>query len=685
MNTNIVRALYKKEMKDLFRDKKTIIVMVLVPMVLYPLVMFGSMIFTTKLLTQSTEKSFDVAIVDVNDSYTDTVQKILDDSLEKNEYHFNTTYIKENEDYDEMVRNEEYDCIIEPLETDGEYPDFNLYFLTSDNDSSTAFGMVDDVLEEYFDSIVDERVRGKIPDFDEISNPFKVNRKDCSKKEETAGMLIGMILPFILVESLMVGAFYPAIDVSAGERERGTLETLMTLPVKNIEMMISKFMATSTMAVISALLNLLSMSLVGAYMLSSMAGLGLELGDFNIASFVPVIPILLVILVLFSLFTSALCLCVFFMAKSYKEANNLSTPIMLVFMFGSMVSIAPGIELNMTLAWIPVVNVSLLIKALFLLKFDATLIAIVIVSNVLLTALIIFAMTKIFSSEDILFGEGIRGVTLFEKRVNLKEKSIPGIGDLIVMAAVLLLLMIYASNGLTLKLGIWGTAVTHIVIFAVPVFYAWYMKADFKKLFSIGKPRIIEFVGAAVMFCGLFILEQLLSSVLMPIFPSIGETNEAFEMIFDDAGFVPCLIVVGLIPAVSEETVFRGFIFGTLKDKKKIPIIVSMIISAVLFGAYHMNLAQFITASIMGTFMAYMVYNSESIFVSSFYHSLNNTFAVVASFYPVVLEKIPGFNQENPTTGTIILMVIAGFVLLSLGFMISDRKVGFFRVKKIDG
>ncbi|MBP5564835.1 MAG: CPBP family intramembrane metalloprotease, partial [Lachnospiraceae bacterium] len=129
-----------------------------------------------------------------------------------------------------------------------------------------------------------------------------------------------------------------------------------------------------------------------------------------------------------------------------------------------------------------------------------------------------------------------------------------------------------------------------------------------------------------------------------------------------------------------EEAAFRGFLYGTLKNKK-IPIAATMVITAVVFAAYHMNLLQFIYVTIMGLIMSYMIFNSKSIFVTCIFHAVNNSMSVVFSYYPKVAEKIPFITDDgsDPKRELIALFVAIG--ILTLGFFISDNKIGIFRVR----
>ena len=146
----------------------------------------------------------------------------------------------------------------------------------------------------------------------------------------------------------------------------------------------------------------------------------------------------------------------------------------------------------------------------------------------------------------------------------------PGIGDNILMFGIMLLVLIYLSTTLVFRLGIWGTGICQVLILLVPLVYAWYMKADFKKLFSLHIPKIRHILGGIFLWVGVFCLEQVVLVLLSDVFPSLTETSASLNASILDAGFLPALLVVGITPAIAEEFAFRGFLFGTIKEKNKI-------------------------------------------------------------------------------------------------------------------
>ena len=644
MRTKTAFTLYKKEILDLLRDKKTVIVMILVPILLYPAMMLLSLLVMKGLATDSVERTYTVGIVESEVSMD--IYDILTDEKDDLDYHFNKVDYFSLDAAKSALMSKKIDLIIEsnPVsDASGIYSDDELFGLTfyhmaSNTQSNNAYQNAKEVFNAYSSKIRKEAFDKVYTDSECVLNPIPMKTESISSKEENAGSLIGMILPFILIISILTGAIYPAIDATAGERERGTLETIMTLPVRKSEIMISKFLSVSTIAVFSALLNLLSMFGMMLIMVKIVDLQGLGLTDFQYSQFVPAFISLLLCLPIFSMFASAVSLCICIFAKSFKEANNITSPILIVFMFAAMASILPTVELNFKTAMIPVTNIALLIKSVFSLDYDIKLVAVVLFSNLAYCIIMVILMSVFFSSEEVLFGEGGNGIHVFELRANMKKGSMRGI---------------------------WGTAFVQLLIFGMPVLYSLYIKADMKKLYSLRLPKLKNIFGAIIVWAGAFMINQVIVHLLAKAFPSMIENSELLNESILSAGFIPALIVVGFMPAIAEEAAFRGFLFGTLKHKTK--IIIAIVVSAALFGAYHMNLLQFFTGLFMGCFMAYMTYKSGSILPSVLFHLLNNSLSVIATYYPVLIEKIPVLGEENLNVSGIFILLGAGIVLVTIG------------------
>ncbi len=664
MNKKTIFSLYKKEMLDVIRDKKTIIMMVLVPLFIYPCIMIGSLFLMTNFVKDTETKTYRIAFTDVSNG----LQEVLTEK--KNSVDENASFALKKvttvEECEQMLSNKEIDAYL-AMEKDNTSA-YSIGYVSSNTDSSAAGSMVREAVNTYAKQLTNQMIEEKFEHAEDILNPIQVTMKDCATSEASMGSLMGYIIPFMLITSILMGTIYPAIDVTAGERERGTLETMMTLPIKNTEMMASKFLTVSTVAVVSAMLNMLSMGFVCVYMYSTVQSFGASLRDINLLLYLPAMAVVAICIIVFAMFTAAVCLSVCLFAKSFKEANNLSTPILLVFMMLSMLSMIPNVELDIKTALVPVLNIALLIKKVFVMEYELSLIGLVLASNVIYSVLSIAFMSKLFDSETILFGEGFSGVRIFERRSNMKKNQMPGYGDLFLMFGMMLLVMVYVGTSLSLKLGLWGTAACQGLILLLPCVYAWYMKADYKKLFSLKMPKITSLIGGILLWLGAWLLEQVIIMTLAQFFPSLINTSEELTSIITNNSFWVAFPIVAIAPALAEEVAFRGFLFGTLKEKMK-PWL-AIIISAVLFGAYHMNWLQFIGATIVGIAMAYTVYKSGSIYITMLVHFLNNGIAVIFQFYPEVLNRIPIISKDTLQMHEILTLCGVGLVCAVLGILL---------------
>ena len=692
MRRRPILTLYKKEIMDLLRDKKTIIVMILIPIFLYPAMMLGSLLVMQGIVKESESKEYKIAMV--TSDVSDRVFEILSDENDKFDYKFQKVDYFDEELAKEDLKEKKVDLVI----VSGDYSTSDsltasdkmltfydmselfkvkCYNLSSNTNSANAYSYVSEVLRAYSNELRKKAFQNLFGDAEGILNPVDLTVESISTSEQNAGSIIGMVLPFILIISILTGAIYPAIDATAGERERGTLETIMTLPVKKSDIMISKFMSVSTIAVFSAFLNLLSMFAMTFYMYKTFDMQNLGFKEFDFKLFIPAFLSLLICLPVFSMFSSAISLCVCIFAKSFKEANNITSPILIVFMFAAMASVLPNVELSTATAFIPVTNISLLIKSVFSLDYDYKLMLMVLLSNLIYCILMVIIMSTLFSSEEVLFGEGVNGVHLFENFANQKRGQTPGYGDLVFLYAALLLIMVFTSSMMFLKWGgLWGSFGVQVIILVIPLLYALYLKCDIKELYSLHMPKITHLIGSACLWIGGFLTNQLILTGLSKLIPSMVENSENLNSTIFDAGFLPAILVVGICPAIAEEAAFRGFLFGSLKARTKIWI--AIVVSAAAFGLYHLNFLQFFTGLYMGCFMAYMVYKSRSIATSAIFHLLNNSVSVVFTFYPNILEGIPFVGAQKPGAFENIMILVIGIAFLAVGLAL----FGTFRKKQ---
>lgn len=503
----------------------------------------------------------------------------------------------------------------------------------------------------------------------EFLYPVTYEAKDSVTVSESAGMSMGGSIGMMLVITIMLGAFYPAIDATTGEKERGTLETLLTLPVTNFQMIMSKYIAVSLFACVTAVLSLLSLGGSVMFLLgSALSGSAEEFLQFDPLVMAGWVPLLLLVVIVTALLITAfsMCFCVF--AKSFKEANNYITPVMFVVMFASMAAMLPSLQLDYQTALIPIVNVSLLMKQVMAQQMNLSLTGITIGINFCYSVLIIWILAKMYDSENVLFHDGFQSFRLFEKRSEMKEGTVPGTGDLLLSVVVLFLLVMYLGTAVSIRSPFGGTVVNQLLILTVPLLVVWYMKSDVKTLFSLKTPSLKSVLGGGLFYVGTFLLMLVISFGLSQIFPeSVQNLEQSFEDILKQPFFL-ILLVTAVMPAIGEELFFRGFLCGSLRHRHG--AFWGILLSSLLFGAFHMSLVKLLPTAMLGACFAYIGYASGSIYIGMFLHFFNNFVSMASMEYPAQMEKLfPFLVKTQLSVGDILIMVFAGGICSILGIL----------------
>ena len=664
MRKSIVKSIFKKEIIDILRDKKTLFMTIILPILLYPtLVLLLSYIMNAS--SQSMAKR-DLMIA----TSTNLEQSLADRINERDEDEGKLTIISlQDEDYEEALNNGDITAYIK-VDTKEKVIEYEVYYNASSEDGMEACSRLEGILEDYKKEKVLEGITALGLDEKEILEPITYETHNVAKSEQLAGYLLGVILPFILVISILTGAIYPAIDVMAGEKERGTLETLLTMPISNMELVMGKYLAVSLSALVSALLSVLSI-VFSVICLCLTASELVDVSKMSMDFSKLILPFLLTFICigLFTLVISAVSMCVCSLARSFKEAQNAMTPLMLVAMVLSYASMIPTLELSSVTAGIPVVNVVLAIKSVLTFKFDISLLMLVLVSNIIFVLFAVWILSKLFKSEDILFGNS-KSFSFLEKRSDIKKGTLPGFSDGIILFAVSMVALIYICGYLQAKFEIWGVALTEVIIFAIPVLLSIYIKTDFKKVYSLNKPKLSGLLGSGILWLGMW----LLTLVIEVVFQQCGLLSENQNIEFQtdlmmNHSTIITFFIIAVMPAICEETLFRGFIYTALKEEKH--DIRAIILSGILFSLMHIEPVKLLPIVILGIGMGYILYKTGSIFCTILVHLLNNGIAVILTQHQSVLAnnieaQIMTVQGKVATLVLAVILSIIGILVLKI-------------------
>jgi sodium transport system permease protein len=245
--------------------------------------------------------------------------------------------------------------------------------------------------------------------------PFEMKSENVVAREKVTGNAIGGLIPYLFLILAFTGAMYPAMDLTAGEKERGTLETLLCSPLSRIDLVLGKFFMVLTASLSTVVFSLLSMggtAFVGAMLLSSGGSSGGALAvaksgasrlpslpSLDPAGMLGVVAMVLPIAVLFS----ALLLAISLFAKSFKEAQSYVSPLIIVIVMPAVIGMLPGVELNARLALVPILNVSLVSKELVSGVWHWNYIALIFASSCIYAAGALAAAVWMFNRESVIF------------------------------------------------------------------------------------------------------------------------------------------------------------------------------------------------------------------------------------------------------------------------------------------
>jgi sodium transport system permease protein len=290
-------------------------------------------------------------------------------------------------------------------------PMVTIYNYDGELKSSVAVGE----LERFFRELRERTVAARLAEHSlptTLVKPFELKRENVAPPEKVGGNLIGGIVPYLIIILCFTGAMYPAIDLTAGEKERGTMETLLCSPVARLDIVLGKFLTVFTGSVAAMVLMMLSMGgtayVAGALYFGGESGKQSFASARKLASMMPTIDplglvgVLAMVLPVAVLF-SAVLLAVALFAKTYKEAQSYIAPMAIVVIMPVAIGMLPGIDLNARLALVPLLNLSLICREMLSGVWHWHYIGIIFGSTCVYAGLALAWCVRMFNREDVIF------------------------------------------------------------------------------------------------------------------------------------------------------------------------------------------------------------------------------------------------------------------------------------------
>ena len=664
MNRETIGLLVKHEMRMLLRDRRTVVLSILLPLVILPIILFGLKFMSELRREQLDTTEYRYAVVG---DYADPVRALVqkrdllaasevegdrqkasflevtaaspDSSLAAGDLDFYLEALTGAE-ADSLDREDERPDGAESTDeerseltvADVRYPAVpvvKVYFRANRDESRTGSARLVDLLVDARKQDRNDELRRR--GFEtEPEESIALSRIDVATPEQAAGFYFGRLLPLFLVFLTLTGASVAAMDSIAGEKERGSLETLLTTSVSRFEIVTAKQLTILSVA--------LFITLAQAGNLFVYLALGFI--EFSAELEIDVSP--RAVLVLFALFVpvavvvSSLLLLVSAYAKTYKETQLYLLPVFLGLMILTAAGLLPAISLRSLIAVVPVANVSVAVREIMVGQYDLPMLAVTFVSMMGTSFLLLrlssrmLGMERLITSQDTDQADYEGGAALFPRRVLL---WFTGMWALIVIAP---------SNvdALTRLEGQWAFNMFGIMLGA-SILMIRVHRLDWRKALALRpvKPQVwlaVLLLVPSTLLTGIFVVG--LSSVFLP-FPEEILENFASQLIPDDFPLWKIMLMLAVTPGIVEEMAFRGLLLHGLHRRLR-PLVLILVVG-IIFGLFHQALFRIIPTAYLGMVLTTVAVLTGSIFPCMLLHAGNNAFAFLLYRYGVEIENWP--------------------------------------------
>lgn len=392
-----VGIVYRKELLEALRDRRTLISTILVPILLFPVLTVGMGYVAVTLIGEANRQPSRIMILGGEDS-----PAILDGLRHAK----NIIVVPPSDDYVNLISNKKIRAAVripaglQSAATGAQVSTVEIYIYLGDLKSAAAATRIENFFTDYRDKLAADRlVAEKLPLT--LVKPFLVKQQNVVSAEKVAGETVGGIIPYLVIIMCLTGAMYPAMDLTAGEKERATMETILSSPISRTHLVLGKFLLVLTASLVTAALSVTSMG-VSSWAFQQLQDPTSDSAIHIRIGLTAVLSVFLVALPLAVLFSAALITIALF-AKSYKEAQSYLSPLMIVVIVPAVAALLPGVELTPRMSLIPILNVSLLCKELIAGTYHWNSIVLIFVSTCAYAIAAIFIAVKMFQRESVLF------------------------------------------------------------------------------------------------------------------------------------------------------------------------------------------------------------------------------------------------------------------------------------------
>ena len=695
MNFSNVRLILLREIRDQLRDRRTLFMIAVLPVLLYPLLgmslfqvaqfmqehptrvlvvgakenfadlppLFESEQFAPRLFVDCTRAGLlelffaaDQPLADEDstlDARAKAFRQVQSGKFEAALY-FPPDFAQQLDAFREAVRSRAKNIETKQAAADGtsgtpskkakgpeglEIPRPEILYNSANDKSQLAHARLLGVLERWTEQIGNDNLATSgVPK--DLMRPFLVESADVANIEQREASMWSKVLPVLLILWAMTGAFYPAVDLCAGEKERGTLETLLCSPAGRDEIVVGKLFTIMIFSIATAVLNLVSLGATGWVVVTQLPGFGPP----PLAAVVVMVVALLPISALFS----ALCLALAAFARSTKEGQYYLMPLMLITMPLVILPMSPGVELNLGNSMIPITGIVLMLRSVLegnywlAVQYSPT------VTLITLTACLLSIRWAIdqFNTESVLFRESERLDLRLWLRHLYRDRQATPTAAAAMFGGVLILVVKFFMSLSPSKMDTFGqltqmALVTQVLVIAAPaVLLTFFLARSPRETLLLKWPSWATIPAAILLAVAVHPMANVLQTVVAELYPISENVRPALEQmqgLLQHANFFELLLVIAVVPAICEELAFRGFVlsgFRRLGHKWR-----AIIYTSVFFGLAHGILQQSLIACLLGVVLGFLAAQCGSILPGMVFHCVHNGLALANS--RVTLAMIP--------------------------------------------
>jgi sodium transport system permease protein len=466
------------------------------------------------------------------------------------------------------------------------------------------------------------------------------------------GQILGSMMPMMLILMSLLGGFLPAVDLTAGEKERGTMQTLLCAPLRPIEIITGKFLAVFAISLLTALANVVSMSFTLGRILPGEVPVPITIYALTFVLLVPV-----------SFLFSALFLALAVFARDFKDGQNVLMPVYLPITLLAGLTALPGFELDAWTAFAPILNIALLIKALFLGEAKADLVLLALGSSALYAALALLLAARVFEREHVLLGGKDTARALFG--LSRRPGGEPTTAFSLTAFGTIFVIFFYGSLLLERFGAVTTLLLTQYGFFLLPaVGIVLLFGFSPRETLALRLPSPRGAIAAVILGLSAWAVAIGIFLRLLPVPESLAKSLGDL-LLLGGKPFIVVFAVFAFTPAICEELLFRGLLLSGLR---KLGPVAAVAISALLFGLAHASVYRLLPTAFLGAVIGVARLRTRSILPGMIIHALNNGLALALLYYS------PPWAGELLARGTLPWsLTLGGTAVFAVGLLLLPR------------